>query len=41
MNGNAKPNKAMEKKKIDGVIASLQALAAYIAEKDNGGTAIY
>jgi len=41
MNGNAKPNKAMEKKKIDGVIASLQALAAYIAEGRNVGTAIY
>jgi len=29
-NGNCKPNKANEKKKIDGVIAMLQALAAWI-----------
>lgn len=40
-NGNAKPNKAVEKKKIDGVIASLQSLASYIAESANIGTGIY
>lgn len=40
-NGNAKPNKALEKKKIDGVIASLQALAAYMIEGQNSGIGIY
>lgn len=34
-NGNVKPNKGMDKRKIDGVIAAIQALAAY---HDNTGT---
>ena len=34
-NGNVKPMKSMEKKKIDGVIASLQALAAYLEHTSN------
>ena len=29
-NGNVKPNKAIEKKKIDGVIAMIQALGMYL-----------
>lgn len=40
-NGNVKPDKSNEKKKIDGVIASLQALAAYMVEGANVGTGIY
>jgi len=40
-NGNAKPNKLIEKKKIDGVIAALQSLAAYINESANVGTGIF
>jgi phage terminase large subunit-like protein len=40
MNGNAKPNKSNEKKKIDGVIAALQSLAAYSATS-NVGIGIY
>ena len=40
--GNVKPRKANEKKKIDGVIAMLQALAAYMnAQANNKGTNIY
>jgi phage terminase large subunit-like protein len=34
-NANCKPNKGMEKRKIDGVIAMIQALAAYL-ENDTG-----
>jgi phage terminase large subunit-like protein len=34
-NGNVKPNKGLDRKKIDGVIAMIQALAAY---HDNTGT---
>jgi len=34
-NGNVKPNKSSEKKKIDGVISSLQSLAAYIETTAN------
>jgi len=41
MHGNVKPDKSNEKKKIDGVIAMLQALAAYMAYGKSGGTAIY
>jgi len=42
MNGNVKPLKNSEKKKIDGVIGMLQALAAYIDSEENyRGTAIY
>ena len=41
-NGNVKPNKSNEKKKIDGVIAMLQALAAYMnAQANNKGSNIY
>jgi phage terminase large subunit-like protein len=40
MNGNVKPLKLNEKKKIDGVIASLQALAAYQGT-DYKGTQIF
>jgi len=41
-NGNCKPNKLNEKKKIDGVIAMLQSLAAYIdASSNNKGTNIF
>jgi len=41
-NGNVKPLKNVEKKKIDGVIAALQALAAYIDASSNiRGTNIY
>lgn len=41
-NGNVKPLKNVEKKKIDGVIAALQALAAYIDASANiRGTNIY
>jgi phage terminase large subunit-like protein len=29
-NGNVKPNKGLEKKKIDGVIAAIQALGIYL-----------
>ncbi|HLO59832.1 MAG TPA: terminase TerL endonuclease subunit [Bacteroidales bacterium] len=36
-NGNTKPMKSSEKKKIDGVIAMLQALAAYLDYSANGG----
>ena len=39
-NGNVKPNKSSEKKKIDGVIASLQALAAFQG-MDYKGTQIF
>ena len=41
MHGNIKPDKSNEKKKIDGVIAALQSLAAYMAYGQNGGTGIY
>ena len=42
MNGNVKPNKVSDKKKIDGVIAMLQALAAYIDSASNyKGVQIY
>jgi len=41
-NANCKPNKANEKKKIDGVIAMLQSLAAYIDATSNyKGTNIF
>jgi phage terminase large subunit-like protein len=40
-NANIKPNKVSEKKKIDGVIAALQALASYIIESQNIGINIY
>ena len=41
-NGNVKPNKVSDKKKIDGVIAALQALAAYIDHSGkNKGTNIF
>ena len=41
-NGNSKPNKGMDKKKIDGVIAALQALAAYQKEgMENKGVNMY
>lgn len=40
-NGNVKPNKNSEKKKIDGVIASLQALAAYMKFGKKTGFNIY
>jgi phage terminase large subunit-like protein len=39
--GNCKPSKANEKKKIDGVIAMLQALASYMENSSNVGTGIY
>jgi phage terminase large subunit-like protein len=39
--GNCKPSKLNEKKKIDGVIAMLQALAAYMKESTFAGTGIY
>jgi len=39
--GNEKPNKGSEKKKIDGVIAALQALAAQIQDAEYVGTNIY
>lgn len=42
MNGNVKPNRDSELKKIDGVIAMLQALAAYMDERAYGkGTDVY
>lgn len=37
-NGNVKPMKDVKKKKIDGVISALQALAAYQAAPTSGGT---
>jgi phage terminase large subunit-like protein len=40
-NGNVKPNKNSEKKKIDGVIAALQALAAYMKFANKTGYSIY
>jgi phage terminase large subunit-like protein len=41
-NGNVKPLKDSEKKKIDGVIAMLQALAAYMEySAHSGGGNIY
>ena len=40
-NGNCKPNKGIEKRKIDGVIASIQALAAYLTNTDNYTGQIY
>lgn len=40
-NGNVKPNKNSEKKKIDGVIAALQALAAYMKFGTKTGYNIY
>lgn len=40
-NGNCKPSKSNEKKKIDGVISMLQALAAFMEYSGKGGTGIY
>lgn len=40
-NGNCKPSKSNEKKKIDGVISMLQALAAYMQFSSKVGTGIY
>ena len=40
-NGNVKPNKGINKKKIDGVIAMIQALAAYIENQDTFTGQIY
>lgn len=40
-NGNVKPNKNSEKKKIDGVIAALQALAAQMADSNYVGSGIF
>jgi phage terminase large subunit-like protein len=40
-NGNVKPNKNSEKKKIDGVIAALQALAAYMKFANKTGYQIF
>ena len=37
-NGNVKPNKAIDKKKIDGVIAMLQALGIYLSEPHYSNT---
>jgi phage terminase large subunit-like protein len=41
LNGNEKPNKASDKKKIDGVIAALQALAVYSDHPNIGNNNIY
>jgi phage terminase large subunit-like protein len=40
-NGNVKPMKDVKKKKIDGVISALQALAAYQASQGIGGSNIF
>lgn len=40
-NGNCKPNKGLEKKKIDGVIAIIQALAVHLENSDNYTGNIY
>jgi phage terminase large subunit-like protein len=41
LNGNEKPNKISDKKKIDGVIAALQALAVYMDHPNTGNISIY
>jgi phage terminase large subunit-like protein len=41
LNGNEKPNKVSDKKKIDGVIAALQALSVYMENPNIGNNSIY